>query len=73
VRVQHLVSCIYLLSVKIGQTLCVTVHAINSAWLWYECYDHLHFDTLCKLKQNDMVHRPPYTEHALHQMTDMLT
>jgi hypothetical protein len=58
---------LYLLRVKIGRALCLAARTCNDAWLWHECYDHLHFDALGKLEQWGMVLGIPHIEHV-HQL-----
>jgi hypothetical protein len=73
VRVQHSENWLYLLQVKIGHPLYLAMRTCNNAWLWHERYDHLHFDTLSKMKQRGMVHDLPHIDHVHQLCADCIT
>jgi hypothetical protein len=66
-QVHRSANHLYLHRVKIGHPLYLTARASSDAWLWHECYGHLHFDALSKLEQRGMVHGIPRINH-IHQL-----
>jgi hypothetical protein len=66
-RVHRSANRMYLLWVKIGCPICLATHVSSDAWMWHECYGHLHFDALSKLEEKGMVHGLPHIDH-IHQL-----
>jgi hypothetical protein len=68
-KVPRTSSRLYILRLQLARPVCLAVHHDDAAWLWHECYDHLHFDALCKLARDNMVRGPPQLDRV-HQLCD---
>jgi hypothetical protein len=58
-KVSRTSSQLYILKLQLARPVCLAVHHDDSAWLWHECYGHLHFDALRKLARDGMVRGLP--------------
>jgi transposase InsO family protein len=69
VKVPRTSSRLYILKLQLATPVCLAAHHDDTAWLWHERYDHLHFDALRKLARDGMVRGLPQLDRV-HQLCD---